>query len=387
MDIVVIGAGLSGLAFAAAMGRKAPAVRITVCERDASAFSRPQGYALGIKGETGVAALRDLDLDGRVLGGDTVRVGEFVFTNQRGRPLLELRPGSDDEQRNLTLRVRRQQLKTALLEALGDLAEVRYDHGCSGFEADGDGVVAIIDGQRRIRADYLVGCDGVASAVRAQVVGDTPRFLGLTAIYGDAPVQPHHPLLSGGYFITLGRDGSSFFSYTQPGGSVHFSYTMHAASPGELHADGAEGLLVEVERRTAGWFDLVREILAAADLASVGVCDYHDRDPIASVRSGRVWLLGDAAHPMAPLQGQGANCGLLHGVRLADYFAAAQQDPASADRLGKRIEAELVRRGRRAVLATRKRARQLHITSRLARTMRDGGFRTTNAMLKLSRRS
>jgi 2-polyprenyl-6-methoxyphenol hydroxylase-like FAD-dependent oxidoreductase len=386
METVVIGAGLSGLAFAAAMRRKAPAVRITVCERDASAFSRPQGYAIGIRGETGVPALRDLDLDGRVFGGDTVRVRDFVFTDQRGRPLLERRPWSGDD-RTLTLRVRRHQLKTALLEALGDLAEVRYDHGCSGFETDGEGVVAILDGQRRIRADYLVGCDGVASAVRAQVVGDTPRFLGLTAIYGDAPVQPHHPLLSGGYFITLGRDGSSFFSYTQPGGSVHFSYTMHAASPGELRADGAEELLVEVERRTAGWFDLVREILAAADLASVGVRDYYDRDPIARVRSGRVWLLGDAAHPMAPFQGQGANCGLLHGVRLADYFAAAQRGHAGADRLGKRIEAELVRRGRRAVLASRKRARQLHTTSRLARTMRDGGFRMTNAMLKLSRRA
>jgi 2-polyprenyl-6-methoxyphenol hydroxylase-like FAD-dependent oxidoreductase len=385
VEIMVIGAGLSGLALAAAMRRKAPEVRVTVCERDPSAFSRPQGYAIGIKGDTGVPALRELDLEQRVFEGDTVRVTDFVFTDQRGRSLLELRPARDDD-RNLTLRIQRTQLKNALLEAVGDGAGLRYGHGCTGIEAVGDRVTAILDDNRRIEADYLVGCDGVASAVRAQIVGDAPRFLGLTAIYGDAPIQPDHPLLSGGYFITLGRDGSSFFCYTQPGGSVHFSYTLHSATPGTMGAASQDGLLSTVGRRTDGWFDLVRQVVDAADVGSVGVRDYYDRDPIGSVRYGRVWLVGDAAHPMAPFQGQGANCGLLHAVRLADYFAAARKDPAGAEPLAGRVEAELVRRGRGAVLESRKRARQLHTTSAFSRAMRDGGFRMGNAMMKLMRR-
>jgi 2-polyprenyl-6-methoxyphenol hydroxylase-like FAD-dependent oxidoreductase len=186
MEIVVIGAGLSGLALAAAMRRKAPEVRVTIRERDPSAFSRPQGYAIGIKGGTGLPALRDLGVDVRVFTGDTVKVNDFVFTDQRGRCMLALRPSERDE-RNLTVRVQRRQLEAALLEAVGGSAEVRYGHGFTKFEADGDGITAVLDDQQRIRADYLVGCDGVASAVRAQLVGDAPRFLCLTAIDGDAP--------------------------------------------------------------------------------------------------------------------------------------------------------------------------------------------------------
>ena len=135
MEIVVIGAGLSGLAFAAAMRRKAPGARVTVYERDTGLSSRPQGYAIGIKGETGLPALRKLDLERHLLGGDTVRVTDFVVTDQRGRALLELRPAPVDE-RNLTIRVQRQQLKRALLGAVGDGAELRFGQPCAAA-ADG----------------------------------------------------------------------------------------------------------------------------------------------------------------------------------------------------------------------------------------------------------
>jgi salicylate hydroxylase len=278
--------------------------------------------------------------------------------------------------------VQREQLKTVLLDAIGDV-DIHYGQCCTGYEAAGERVAATFESGAKAEADHLVGADGVASGVRARMIGDAPRFLGLSAIYGDAPIQPDDPLLTGGYFITLGHNGASFFCYTQPGGSVHWSYTMHTSAPGQLDASAAGELLTRVDRETAGWFPLVRRIVGATDDDSIGVRDYFDREPVKSIRSGRVWLVGDAAHPMSPFQGQGANCALANGVRLADYFAAAEQDPAGAEPVAAQIEAELVERSSKFVIESRKRAEQLHATSRYSQAMRDVGFRTGNAFIKL----
>src|SRR4029450_11194468 len=114
------------------------------------------GYALGIRGETGLRALRELGIVEQVFQGDSVRVTDFVFTDQRGRALLELRPPKADEKR-LVVRVQRRQLKSALLEAAGT-AEVHYGWSCVGYEATDGGGAALVAHGRRAR-------DGCASVL------------------------------------------------------------------------------------------------------------------------------------------------------------------------------------------------------------------------------
>jgi 2-polyprenyl-6-methoxyphenol hydroxylase-like FAD-dependent oxidoreductase len=62
MKIVVIGAGVSGLTFAAAMQHFSPQTQVEVYERDQSLASRPRGYSLGLKGDAGLAVLKTLGL-------------------------------------------------------------------------------------------------------------------------------------------------------------------------------------------------------------------------------------------------------------------------------------------------------------------------------------
>jgi 2-polyprenyl-6-methoxyphenol hydroxylase-like FAD-dependent oxidoreductase len=90
--VAVVGAGLSGLTFAAATKRLAPALEVSVYERDASPTSRSQGYAIGLRKGFGLKALDELGLREPAVGQDAFKVTDFAILDQRGRLLLSL-PG------------------------------------------------------------------------------------------------------------------------------------------------------------------------------------------------------------------------------------------------------------------------------------------------------
>ena len=219
MKIGVIGAGISGLTFAAAMKRFAPRTQVELYERDASATSRFQGYSLGMKGDGGLPVLKTLGLYDQ-LAQQAVPIMNFIFCDQRGKVLLEL-PATSDERR-LTVRVKRSALKTALLGAIGNIP-IQSGMTAKGFHQEHGSVEVQFENGKTASADYLVACDGVASAIRQQIIGDQRRYLGLTTILLDSPHLIKHPLLEGGYFLTLGDNGVSLFCYRQPDG-IHVSY-------------------------------------------------------------------------------------------------------------------------------------------------------------------
>jgi salicylate hydroxylase len=370
MRIAVIGAGLSGLTFAAAMKQKAPKDEVLLFERDESATSRMQGYAIGLRNGLGLAALAELGLRDAVVATDAVRVTKFPITNQQGTALLTL--GSTAEDPNTTYRVQRDHLKKVLSDS-ADQTSVRFGMRCTGFVREGGQVTATFEGGHKVVADYLIACDGVGSAIRQQAVGGDKHFLGLVSINSPAVIDLEHPLLAGGYFLTLGDNGCSFFCYRQPGG-VFWSYVVHAESEQQIAQQSKEVLLERVRKETDGWHEVVRSVVARATADSIGVRGYYDKDPISSVRDGRIWLIGDAAHPMSPFQGQGANMAIVDAVKLAKMFAAGADQPQQAAAL----EADIVKRGRKAILDSRGNARRFHETSSFGRFQRDQTFRLAN---------
>ncbi|HKF38642.1 MAG TPA: FAD-dependent monooxygenase, partial [Ktedonobacteraceae bacterium] len=166
------------------------------------------------------------------------------------------------------------------------------------------------------------------------------------------------------------------------------SYTVQAESEEELKTQTPAELLQRVQQATRTWHSPIPEIASAIDPASVVVRGYFDKEPIKHVREGRLWLIGDAAHPMAPFQGQGANLGMVDGLQLAQYCADLISSPTEAEAKARTLESEIITRGRKAVLESRNAARQFHQTNRLQQEFRNVGFRLGNLFIQgLSRRA
>jgi 2-polyprenyl-6-methoxyphenol hydroxylase-like FAD-dependent oxidoreductase len=93
MKVIIIGAGISGLTLAAALAQLAPRIAVEIFERDAEPAERRKGYAIGLKGDAGLAVLSRLGLREEVLT-DAQKVTNFVITDRRGRTLLDCRRGA-----------------------------------------------------------------------------------------------------------------------------------------------------------------------------------------------------------------------------------------------------------------------------------------------------
>jgi 2-polyprenyl-6-methoxyphenol hydroxylase-like FAD-dependent oxidoreductase len=306
--VVVAGAGISGLAACLVLSHIA--ARVTLVER----LERPAevGAALALQAN-GMVVLDRLGLLGTVQASGA-RIERMDVRNVSSRTLLtatvpDLGGGLDH-----ALAVRRTDLHTILLAAVAGRHCVRTRFGCTVVGADPTGTVTIrcsSGGLETLRADLVVGADGVSSAVR-ETGGFNSRVSAghsyvRTVVQGDVT-----PWLEE-YWTRLGSFGHAPLGH----GLAYFWVAAQAPSAADAVARRDLPALIDVWNRTLP--------TAAGLLTKVSSFDDLLINTVRRVDcrcwfSGRLVLIGDAAHAMAPNLGQGANGALVDTVILAEQL-------------------------------------------------------------------
>lgn len=353
LPVLVAGGGIGGLAAALALTRRGLPVK--VLEQSQQLGEIGAGIQLG---PNAFAAFDALGI-GPIARGRAVYVDEMVMHDA----LDETPVGRIPTQEAFLSRfgnpyavIHRADVHQSLLDGVqaSGRIEVATSTCVQRIEQDADGVTVHDTQGRMHRGRFLVGADGVKSAVRRQYVGDEARVSG-HVVYravvdrADFPAELQWNAAS----IWVGPNCHLVHYPLRGGEQYNVVVTFHSRQKEEWSV--REGSREEVQSYFEGICPKARQLI---DLPK----DWKrwataDREPIGQWIFGRAVLLGDAAHPMLQYLAQGACMALEDAVTLGEALAVTGDDLGRAFELYQRSR---VARTARVVLSAREMGRIYH---------------------------
>jgi len=198
----------------------------------------------------------------------------------------------------------------------------------TGFEQDANGVTALTESGERFRGAALIGCDGLWSTIRAQLIGDGgPVVSGHIAYRAVIPTPEWPKEYRINRMILWGGEKTHLVHYPLRRGEL---FNLVVVFHSNRYEEGWDtfGDPTELHERFADKCAAVRTLLGKVNAWKMWVL--CDRPPIKEWSKGRVTLLGDAAHPMLQYLAQGANMAIEDAVCLAEQVTAHGGDYAAA---------------------------------------------------------
>jgi 2-polyprenyl-6-methoxyphenol hydroxylase-like FAD-dependent oxidoreductase len=309
--VLISGAGIGGPALAFWLAGRG--FQVTVVER--APALREAGYKVDVRGSA-TAVLRRMGLLAAARAADT-GMRRITYVKRNGGPIATLPADLLMGRRGDDLEIMRWDLSRILHDATADRVEYVFGDAIATLDDGPDGVGVTFESGAARRFDHVVGADGLHSATRRMVMGETPlRHLGsYIAVY----TVPN----------LLGIEREEVM-YSRPGRLV-FAYAVERDQPARVGLTFASPPLDYDRRDVAAQKALVRaafdgqgwrvgDFLSAMDGAPDFYFDAMSQVELPRWSSGRVALLGDAAHCPAPASGQGTSLALVGAYVLGRHL-------------------------------------------------------------------
>jgi len=320
-NIAIIGGGIGGLFAANALIGQG--FQVSVYE---------QAPALGEVG-AGVFltpnSVRQLERVG--LGPAVAKWGARVGPGSRyfrhdGSPIAPVQV-TDSSGWNATFGMHRADLVELLAEALPDNV-IHTGHRCTGFEQRDDVARVSFSNGTVAEADVIVAADGIHSELRPYVFPPSnPVFSGSVAYRGVLPLERIPDWPTDAWLMWLGK-GKHFLTFPVRAGEL-INYVGFVPADQQMKESWSSPGDPDVLRREfAGWDPRIESLLQQVQMTFRWAL--YDREPLSTWTRGRLTLLGDAAHPMLPHLGQGANQSIEDGMALATILARADRTTVPA---------------------------------------------------------
>jgi len=320
-EVVLVGGGIGGLFAANAL--IAQGLRVSVYE---------QAPALGEVGAgvfltpNSVRQLERLKLGAAVEKKGT-RVGHGSRYFRDDGTLIAPVQVTDSSGWNATFGMHRADLIEILATAL-PVGVVRTGHKCVAFEQAGETVRLSFENGVVVESDVVVAADGIHSALRPYVFPPSrPVFSGSVAYRGVLARERVPEWPADAWMMWLGK-GKHFLTFPVRAGTL-INFVGFVPADNEMKESwSAPGDPDMLRQEFAGWDQRIASLLQKVRTTFRSAL--YDREPLPTWTRGRLTLLGDAAHPMLPHLGQGANQGIEDGMALATILACATKTTAPA---------------------------------------------------------
>jgi 2-polyprenyl-6-methoxyphenol hydroxylase-like FAD-dependent oxidoreductase len=316
-QILVIGAGIAGLATAAALQRGGHDVTVIEERTDTSS-----GAGISVW-PNALAALDEIGVGDAVrAAGGRVTAGALRWRD--GSWLRRPQPQRIVKALGEPLVVIRRNALTDILASAVVGGALRTGVSARELVATSDGVRVTMSDGTTCEAAAVIGADGTRSAVARHLNGTlTDRYAGYTAWRGvaDCTIDPD----VAGEVLGPGVE----FGHVPLGPDHTYWFATERAPVGRI---APQGELNYLKAKFASWADPIPSVLAATEPDVVLHNDLYDRQQARQWSRGRIVVVGDAAHPMRPHLGQGGCQGLEDAAILARFVDGADDLPGAFGR-------------------------------------------------------